>query len=107
MQIGWIDFSDTDRKKALGVMTMMNEQGAVDEIGIGRIRDAFANIFFPGTSTIMTRAKYFFIVPYAFQDAIANKKLINYRQVIKEVEDNIERDCAEKMIKNVPGVAVE
>ncbi|MBR6179138.1 MAG: hypothetical protein IKQ70_14840 [Bacteroidales bacterium] len=103
MQIGWIDFSDTDRKKALGVMTMMNEQGAVDEIGIGRIRDAFANIFFPGTSTIMTRAKYFFIVPYAFQDAIANKKLINYRQVIKEVEDNIERDCAEKMIKKCPG----
>ena len=103
MEIGWIDFSDTDRKKALGVMTMMDEQGAVDEIGIGRIRDAFANIFFPGTSTIMTRAKYFFIVPYAFKDAIANKNLTKYSEVIREVEDNIERECAEKMIKKHPG----
>lgn len=103
MEIGWIDFSDTDRKKALGVMTMMDEQGAVDEIGIGRIRDAFANIFFPGTSTIMTRAKYFFIVPYAFKDAIANKNLTKYREVIREVEDNIERECAERMIKKHPG----
>ena len=103
MQIGWIDFSDTDRKKALGVMTMMDEQGAVDEIGIGRIRDAFANIFFPGTSTIMTRAKYFFIVPYAFKDAIANKNLGKYKEVIHEVEDTIERECAERMIKKHSG----
>lgn len=103
MQIGWIDFSDTDRKKALGVMTMMDEQGAVDEIGIGRIRDAFANIFFPGTSTIMTRAKYFFIVPYAFKDAIANKNLGTFKEVIREVEDTIERECAERMIKKHPG----
>ncbi len=103
MEIGWIDFSDTDRKKALGVMTMMDEQGAVDEIGIGRIRDAFANIFFPGTSTIMTRAKYFVIVPYAFKDAIANKNLTKYREVIHEVEDSIELECAERMIKKRPG----
>lgn len=103
MQLGWIDFSDTDRKQALGILTMMDEPGAVDEIGIGRLRDAFANIFFPGTSTIMTRAKYYFIVPYAFKEALENKNLTNYRQVIKEVEDKIERDCAERMIKNSLG----
>ena len=103
MQLGWIDFSETDRKQALGVLTMMDEPGAVDEIGIGRIRDAFSNIFFPGTSTIMTRAKYYFIVPYAFKEALANTKLSNYRQVIMEVEDNIERDCAVRMLKKNPG----
>ncbi len=103
MQLGWIDFSDTDRKKALGILTMMDEEGAVDEIGIGRIRDAFANIFFPGTSTIMTRAKYYFIVPYAFKDALANRNLTKYKEIIKEVEDGIERKCAEKMLKKNPG----
>ena len=66
MQLGWIDFSETDRKQALGILTQLDEQGAVDEIGIGRIRDAFANIFFPGTSTIMTRAKYYFIAFWCF-----------------------------------------
>ena len=103
MQLGWIDFSETDRRQALGILTQFDEQGAVDEIGIGRLRDAFANIFFPGTSTIMTRAKYYFIVPYAFKEALENKNLTNYRQVIKEVEDNIERDCAERMIKKNHG----
>jgi hypothetical protein len=29
----------------------------VDELGIGQIRDGFANLLFPGTSTIQIRAK--------------------------------------------------
>ena len=45
-------------------MNLLSEQGAVDELGTGIVRDAFANYFFPGTSTIQTRAKYFLIVPY-------------------------------------------
>lgn len=64
MQLGWIDFSKEDRQKAFDVINLLSEQGAVDELGIGVIRDAFANYFFPGTSTIQTRAKYFLIVPY-------------------------------------------
>ncbi len=102
MKIGWIDFSDSERNKALDAISKFEEKGAVDEIGIGRIRDAFANKFFPGTSTIMTRAKYFFIVPYAFMDAVRNKKLTNYRQVIKHVEDNLEKECALTMRKQYP-----
>ena len=51
MQLGWIDFSKEDRQKALDVINLLSEQGAVDELGIGIIRDAFANYFFPGTST--------------------------------------------------------
>ena len=56
MQLGWIDFSKEDRQKAFDVINLLSEQGAVDELGIGVIRDAFANYFFPGTSTIQTRA---------------------------------------------------
>ena len=63
MQLGWIDFSQEDRKKVLDVINLLQEPGAVDEIGIGLIRDAFANLFFPGTSTVQTIAKYFLIVP--------------------------------------------
>ena len=63
MNLGWIDFSDNDRKKTMDVLRLFQEQGAVDELGIGVIRDGFANSFFPGTSTIQTRAKYFFIIP--------------------------------------------
>ena len=59
MQLGWVDFSREDREKVLDVMNLLQEQGAVDEIGIGLVRDAFANLFFPGTSTVQTVAKYF------------------------------------------------
>jgi hypothetical protein len=36
----------------------------VDELGFAPIRDAFADCFFPGTSTIQTRARYFLFVPW-------------------------------------------
>lgn len=48
MQLGWIGFSKEDRQKALDVINLLSEQGAVDELGIGIVRDAFANYFFRG-----------------------------------------------------------
>ena len=60
--IGWIDFSDEDQKRAQDYLRSLSE-GTLDELGFGIIRDAFADIFFPATSTIMTRARYFILVP--------------------------------------------
>lgn len=68
MQLGWIDFSKNERDKVLGVLDSLTEQGTLDELGIAPIRDGFADIFFPGTSTLQTHAKYFLIVPYACKD---------------------------------------
>ena len=62
MQLGWIDFSKTERNKILSVLDLLSEPGTLDELGISPIRDGFANLFFPGTSTIQTRAKYLLIV---------------------------------------------
>jgi len=63
-QIGWIDFSPDHRDRIAAVLSMLKPEGMVDELGIGSVRDAFANQMFPGISTIQTRAKYFFLVPY-------------------------------------------
>jgi hypothetical protein len=41
------------------VISAFREQDTRDELGLGTIRDGFANILFPGTSTIQTRARYF------------------------------------------------
>ena len=67
-QIGWIDFSPDHRDRVAAVLDMLKPEGVVDELGIGSIRDAFADQMFPGISTIQTRAKYFFIVPYILYD---------------------------------------
>ena len=47
MQLGWIDFSKADREKALDVIRLFCKSEAVDELGIGIIRDAFSNFLFP------------------------------------------------------------
>lgn len=63
-QIGWIDFSPTHRQRVGSVLDLLKPEGLVDELGLGTIRDALANHLFPGISTIQTRAKYFFVIPY-------------------------------------------
>lgn len=99
MEIGWIDFSHEDRKKALAILQTLQEEGAVDELGIGVIRDAFANYFFPGTSTLHTRAKYLLIVPYIVHDALAHRKGKSAERVIIDINRR-ERVCAERMLAN-------
>ena len=93
MNIGWIDFSDNDRKKTMDVLRLFQEQGAVDELGIGIIRDGFANYFFPGTSTIQTRAKYFFIIPYAMMDTVSDSHVTSVQQAFRRL-DEIEKESA-------------
>lgn len=71
--IGWIDFSTNDRDRVGSVLDLLRPEGMVDELGMGTIRDALANQLFPGISTIQTRAKYFFIIPYILYDYQAAK----------------------------------
>lgn len=105
MELGWIDFSKTERNKILSVLDLLSEKGTLDELGIAPVRDGFANLFFPGTSTIQTRAKYFLIVPYALKE-LEHSTETNPNLIVKKF-DKIERDCAEKFLlqnKSEPGV---
>lgn len=103
MQIGWIDYSKEDRKKVLSVIDLLSEDGTLDELGIASIRDGFADIFFPGTSTIQTRAKYFLIVPYAI-DTILRTSHTSPKGILEKL-DQVERECAKTLNQsNVEGV---
>jgi hypothetical protein len=65
--IAWSDFSDEDQKRAQDYLRSLSE-GTLDELGFGIIIDRFADLFFPSTSTIMTRgAKYQDIPELMFQ----------------------------------------
>ena len=101
MQLGWIDFSKEDRQKALDVINLLSEQGAVDELGIGIVRDAFANYFFPGTSTIQTRAKYFLIVPYILRDAVDGRYGKDVNRILRAI-DAEEKECGIKLLEANP-----
>jgi len=66
--IGWVDFSERERQRTAEVLRILDEPGSLDALGIGRIRDVFSDLFFPGTSTIQTRARYFLIVPWIYRE---------------------------------------
>lgn len=63
---GWVDFAEEDRQRMVDVIGLFHEQDTRDELGLGSVRDAFANLLFPGTSTIQTRAKYMLLVPWIY-----------------------------------------
>ena len=65
----WLDFSDAERKRALQVVELLGRPETRDELGLGAIRDAFANALFPGMSTVQRRARYFLFVPWTFREA--------------------------------------
>ena len=64
----WLDFSDAERKRALAVVELLARSETRDELGLGAIRDAFAEAMFPGMSTVQRRARYFLFVPWTFRD---------------------------------------
>lgn len=98
MPLGWIDFSKDERNKVLNVIHLLDEPGAVDELGIGAIRDSFADYFFPGTSTVQTRAKYFLIVPYVLMEAGNGKYGSDLNDILHWI-DKEERKCRDILIK--------
>lgn len=63
----WLDYSEHERRKMLDVIELFGEKTTRDELGLGGVRDAFADLLFPGTSTIQTAAKYFLFVPWIYQ----------------------------------------
>jgi hypothetical protein len=62
----WLDHSEEQRRQILDVLDMFREKGTVDELGLGTIRDAFADMLFPGTSALQTKARYFLFVPWIY-----------------------------------------
>lgn len=66
--LSWIDHDAAASERSMRLLSMFQERESRDELGIGGIRDAIADQLFPGTSTIQTRLRYVFFIPWAFSD---------------------------------------
>ncbi|MEX0874586.1 MAG: DUF6361 family protein [Actinomycetota bacterium] len=78
--LAWLDYSERDRRRALDVVDLLREPSTVDELGLGTVRDAFADMLFPGTSTIQTRARYFLFVPWIY--LVLEKRRVASGQIV-------------------------
>ena len=85
-QIGWLASSRDEQQKMREMLNLFSENDTRDELGIGQIRDAFSDALFPGTSTLLGRARYFVLIPWCFQKA--ESKEISGRRLEAAVERN-------------------
>lgn len=62
----WIDHDPVAQDRSLRILSLFREKDSREELGLGAIRDSFADRLFPGTSTIQTRLRYMFFVPWVY-----------------------------------------
>lgn len=91
---GWVDYSMQEQRDVLKTLNELSED-SVDALGLSVISDHYADKFFPGISTVQTRARYFVLVPYIFLEL---KK--DLKKDPKEELERLEKECAKNLYKN-------
>lgn len=86
-RFGWLDHDDAQRAQMMEVVKLFQDQGSVDELGIGSIRDAFSDSFFPGTSVLHTRARYLLFIPWLLADVARKGRSVDEsRKALRDAE---------------------
>ncbi|MDO8108324.1 DUF6361 family protein [Isoptericola sp. b441] len=71
---GWLDADEQQRRTMMEVIALFRDEGTLDEIGIGTVRDTIANTLFPGLSVVHTRLRYALFVPWLVEEAVRNAR---------------------------------
>ncbi len=66
--LAWLDYSEADQRRARDIVAMFSQAESRDELGLGQIRDALSDTLFPGTSVLLTRARYLLFVPWLYRE---------------------------------------
>lgn len=83
---GWLDADDEQRRRMIDVVDLFREHSTLDDLGIGGIRDAFADELFPGTSTAHSRLRYALFVPWLLRRAAAQPTPRQMRRTFDQEE---------------------
>lgn len=106
MEIGFLSFNQEALNRANKVMKLLQGQGAIDELGLGRIRDAFSNMMFPGMSVLQTHAKYFLLLPalYAYLEKNRINDAREARMIVRDQEIKMTNRLMEGSSKDTTGI---
>lgn len=64
--IAWLDASADEQRRVRELIALFEQPGTLDELGLGQVRDVMSNALFPGTSVLLTRARYFVFIPWSY-----------------------------------------
>lgn len=85
--LSWLDHDTQAADRSMRMLHLFKESEARDEFGIGGIRDAIADQLFPGTSTLHTRLRYVFFLPWLYgQLEEKNTSSLKYKDAGKQAE---------------------
>lgn len=109
--IGWIEMTADDLNRARDYLRRL-EEGTQDELGFGIIRDFFSEEFFPATSTVMSIARQYVLVPFCcihLERRILNEKwnLDRARREMYEMENHLRgcvSDIQKKDVQRLPSI---
>lgn len=96
-QLAWIDHDSKARERTLRILSLFQEKESRDELGLGSVRDSFADQLFPGTSTIQTRLRYMLFVPWIYS-SLEEKHLP--AQSFAAQADKLERDLVQPLMES-------
>lgn len=101
-----MSFNQEALNRANKVMKLLQGQGAIDELGLGRIRDVFSNTMFPGMSVLQTHAKYFILMPtlYAYLEKTRIADVREARAIVREQEIKLTYLLIEGSSKDTTGI---
>lgn len=78
--IAWLDADLDDQTRMRDIIKLFTDQDSRDELGLGQVRDAISDALFPGTSVLLTRARYLLFVPWCFQLAEGKHKALAHAE---------------------------
>ncbi len=92
-RLGFVHFDRSDQDRYLAVLKQLKDSGAVDELGVGQIRDYYSGLLFPGFSVLQQHAKYFVVLPLLFKDAVRRRHdgVSQVKQTIRKLEIELTR----------------
>ena len=101
--LGWLDLDAAASERVATLLKSLDDPSTLDVLGLGSIRDAFADMLSPGTSTVQTRLRYFIFLPWIFQRLEADQvPAANFASELRNAEASL-IDCFRRGEEGVIG----
>lgn len=72
-QVSWLAFDAEQQRRTELMMLALAEQGTIDELGLGLIRDLVAGVLHPNLTVLHTRARYLVFIPRIYRGLTERK----------------------------------
>jgi hypothetical protein len=87
--LGWVDYDESYEAAARNAVASLRGRDAREELGTGGLRDTLSDLFFPGTSTIQRRLRYFLFVSWCCEAAVRDRGRRSVMSSLRSKEEKL------------------